>query len=127
MRRSGGGGKKVAFRRCLDQHCPKKLFLPQPQGFVMSLLPSPTQQTKLNSHKNLCKAVNLDQIGFDLSANEISAPDRSFVIDSVLDRGTPDLAGYGPGTMAYESQNMTNSKCGKLRHMISWPRAPCLA
>ena len=46
-------------------------------------------QTKLNSHKNLCKAVNLDQIGFDLSANEISAPDRSFVIDSVLDRGDP--------------------------------------
>lgn len=32
--------------------------------------------------------------------------------------GTPDLAGYGPRTMAYESQNMTNSKCGKLRHMI---------
>ena len=46
-------------------------------------------QTKLNSHKNLCKAVNLDQIGFDLSANEISAPDRRFVIDSVLDRGDP--------------------------------------
>ena len=32
--------------------------------------------------------------------------------------GTPDLAGYGPRTMACESQNMTNSKCGKLRHMI---------
>ena len=53
-----------------------------PQGFVATLQPA-----KLNSHKNLCKPVNLDQIGFDLSDNEISAPDRSFVIDSVLGRG----------------------------------------
>ena len=52
------------------------------QGFVVTLQPSP----KLNSHKNLCKPVNLDQIGFDLSDKEISAPDRRFVIDSVLGR-----------------------------------------
>ena len=59
---------------------------------------------KLNSHKNLCKPVNLDQIGFDLSDKEISAPDRRFVIDSVLGRGALSPAGYGPGTIACETQ-----------------------
>ena len=92
----GGRGVrgKVVLKWNLDQHWLKL------QGFVVTLQPCP----KLNSHKNLCKPVNLDQIGFDLSDKEISAPDRRFVIDSVLGRGALSPAGYGPGTIACETQ-----------------------
>ena len=130
MRRSGGGGKNVVFRRCLDQHCPKKLFLPQPQGFVMSLLPPSPHQTKLNSHKNLCKAVNLDQIGFDLSANEISAPDRRFVIDSVLDRGDPwscRIWSENNGLWVPKHDQLQMWQIASHDLGLSWPRTPCLA
>ena len=54
---------------------------------VLSNFAAEPQPSKLNSHKNLGKPLNLDQIGFDLSDNEISGPDRRFVIDSVLGRG----------------------------------------
>ena len=67
------------------------------------------------SHKNLGKPVNLDQIGFDLSDKEISAPDRSFVIDSVLGRGALSPAGYGLRTI--ETQNMADSS--RLGHPAS--------
>ena len=114
----------------IHQHCPKKLFLPQPQGFVMSLLPPPTHQTKLNSHKNLCKAVNLDQIGFDLSANEISAPDRRFVIDSVLDRGDPwscRIWSGNNGLWVPKHDQLQMWQIASHDLGLSWPRTLCLA
>ena len=76
---------------------------------------------KLNSHKNLCKPVNLDQIGFDLSDNEISAPDRRFVIDSVLGRGHPRSG----GRIWSENNGLGDPKHGQLQ--IWQIRSPCIS
>ena len=96
---------------------------------VLSCLCCP-HQTKLNSHKNLCKAVNLDQIGFDLSANEISAPDRRFVIDSVLNRGVPwscRIWSENNGLWVPKHDQLQMWQIASHDLGLSWPRTPCLA